>query len=140
MVLNEKQAALTAHEKQVNELTEKAAKAEERAAKLERSLAARNAEAQEMYSGFNSVQDTFVAQMNRLGGRINGLTSAPLDLNPKIATRSPESKDRANQTAINRMGGFEASLASFESSLASLRAQVPQQFIQLNGVEGVTYD
>ena len=123
MVLNEKHDALTTHEKQVKELTEKVAKAEERTARLEKSLEARNCESQEMHAGFNSVQDTLIAQMKRIDGRINDITDSPPNLNPQTATRSPESVERVNQTSINRMDGFESSLASLENTLAELRIQ-----------------
>ena len=139
MLLNEKQTLLSSQEDQLKGLTDRVAKAEARATSLEKELAFKTSEIQEMYEGFNSVQDTFITQMNRLDSRINELATPSMDKPQQ--TLSP---DRNNETAINRMDAFESSLSSLEASLVTLReaqtaAGTPHP-IQLNGVEGVTYE
>ena len=100
-------------------LTEKLAKAEARATKLEKALAAKTVEIEEMYEGFNSVQDTFIAQMNRLDTRINGLsplsTDRPQNLSPL--------HNKGNETVVNRMDTLELTLASLEATISTLKEQ-----------------
>ena len=63
IVLKEKQTSFINQDKQLNELTAKVAAAEAKTALLEKELAAKRAENEEMYLGFNSVQDTFISQI-----------------------------------------------------------------------------
>ena len=139
MQLNEKQTSWSIQDDQVKALTDKVAKAVARATSLEKALALKTSEIQEMCEGFNSVQDTFIAQMNRLDTRINGLSTSPLD-----KPQQPSLQGKGNKISINRMDAFESTLSSLEASLVTLReAQTSEEAshpIHLNGVEGVTYE
>ena len=108
--------------------------AEVKTALLEKELMDKKAETQELYLGFNSVQDTFIAQMNRIDERINSLSTS---------STTSDVKDLTNKTSINRLDEFETSLASLQASLNSVRENQQQQGasdqqqLHLQGTEGV---
>ena len=136
-----KQAVLSSQDKRLTELTKKMDEAEAKASRLEKKIAQKKAETQEMYQGFNAVQDTFIAQMNCIDARFNELTlpsSSPSPTGPL-----PDNSSRIGETTINRLDTFESSLASLKSSLDGMKAQLGEatsQSISVNGVSGVTFE
>ena len=120
----------------MKELTAKVAASEAKTIQLERELAAKKAETQEMYLGFNSVQDTFISQMKRLDERINGLSTP---------SPNPDGNSLASKTSINRLDEFEMSLATLNATLNSTRetqqqGASDQQSMHLHGAEGIIYE
>ena len=114
MLLNEKQTSLSSQDGQIKDLIDKVAKAETKATNLEKALELKTFEIQEMYEGFNTVQDTFIKQMNRLDTRISELSTPPHDNLQQLL-----SQGKNNETAINRMDVFESTLSSLEASLSA---------------------
>ena len=137
MLLNEKQTSLSSQDGHIKYLIDKVAKAETKATNLEKALDLKTFEIQEMYEGSNTVQDTFIKQMNRLDIRISELTTPSKD-----NLQQPLSQGKNNETAINRMDVFESTLSFLEASLSALKntheSAIPPHSLQLNGVEGVT--
>ena len=137
VALNEKQTSFVDQNKQIKDLTAKVSAAEAKTALLEKELMDKKAETQEMYLGFNAVQDTFIAQMNRIDERINSLSSSPTTL---------DANDLTYKTSINRLDEFETLLAGLQASLNSVRetqqqqGTSDQQQLYLQGTEGVTFD
>ena len=137
VALNEKQTSFVDQDKQIKDLTAKVSAAEAKTALLEKELMDKKAETQEMYLGFNAVQDTFIAQMNRIDERINSLSSSQTTL---------DANDLTYKTSINRLDEFETLLAGLQASLNSVRetqqqqGTSDQQQLYLQGTEGVTFD
>ena len=137
IVLKEKQISFTNQDKQLNDLSEKLATAEAKTAMLEKELAAKRSETEEMYLGFNSVQDTFISQMKRLDERINSIS---------LPSPNPEGNSLISKTSINRLDEFENSLSTLNSSLNAMKEVYQQQSasnqqpVNVQGAEGITFE
>ena len=137
VVLKENQTSFNTQDKQLKELTAKVAAAEAKTAQLEKELAAKRVENEEMYLGFNSVQDTFISQMKRLDERINNIS---------VPSPNSDGNDLTSKISINRLDDFENSLSVLNSSLNAMKdshqqqGTSEQQTVHVQGTEGITFE
>ena len=136
IALKENQTSFTNQDKRLAELSDKLATAEAKTIQLEKELASKRVETEEMYVGFNSVQDTFISQMKRLDDRINAIS---------LPSPNSEGNSLTSRTSINRLDEFENSLSTLNSSLNAMKdayqqSTPNQQPVNLQGVEGITFE
>ena len=136
IALKENQTSFTNQDKRLAELSDKLATAEAKTIQLEKELAIKRVETEEMYVGFNSVQDTFISQMKRLDDRINAIS---------LPSPNSEGNSLTSRTSINRLDEFENSLSTLNSSLNAMKdayqqSTPNQQPVNLQGVEGITFE